>query len=46
MENLIQEFRIWTKAWTIYSLKFSKSKPKSVEDFIKELKNRYKVTKL
>jgi len=46
MEELIQEFRVWTKVWTIYGLKFSKSKPKSVEDFIKSLENKYKVTKL
>lgn len=46
MEDLIQEFRVWSMAWMTFNITKKYGQPKSIEDFIKELEKRYKVTKL
>ena len=46
MEELLQEFRNWNKDWNKYDKLRKWDKPLSREDFVKELENKYKVTKL
>ena len=45
MEDLIQEFRVWNMDWLGFKVIHYKQ-PLSVEEFIKELEKKYKVTKL
>ena len=46
MEDLLQEFRVWSMAWLTFSATKKYGQPKSIEEFIKELEKKYKVTKL
>ena len=46
MEELLQEFRVWNMAWLTFKVTKKYGQPLSAEEFIKELENKYKVTKL
>jgi len=46
MKELLQEFRVWNMDWLTFNMTKRYGQPLSVEDFIKELEKKYKVTKL
>jgi len=46
MEELLQEFRVWEMAWMTFNVTKRYGQPLSVEEFVKELEKKYKVTKL
>lgn len=43
LRNLIEEFRIWNCEWEKYDNKESTKKPKSVDDFMNEINEKYVV---
>ena len=45
MEELLQEFRKWNMDWMTFNLTKKYGQPKSMDEFIKELSKKYKVTK-
>ena len=49
MEELLDHFREWNKAWEMYKhyeLKLPSIKPTSKEVFIEALEQKYKITKI
>lgn len=43
LRNLIEEFRMWNNEWEKYDNKESKKKPKSVDDFMNDINEKYVV---
>ena len=47
MKELLQEFRVWNMDWLTFDSATKRyNKPLSIEEFIKKLEKKYKVTKL